>query len=72
MNPPAAFRAILSDPERLAAFLREVPDTLIASEWGRRRGAKTINRRGGGIWSHHVPGYSRCQCVDCHKARKGH
>ncbi len=63
--------ALLNDPDALADFLREVPDTAIASEWGRRRGAKTLNRSGPtGFWSKHNPNVDNCRCQKCGEKRK--
>lgn len=56
--------------ETLAAVLREIPDELLASEWGRRRGAKTINRSGPtGNWAKHNPNVNNCRCARCHLRR---
>lgn len=53
----------------LATLLRDIPDALFFSETQRRRGAKTINRSGGKVWSKHRPGYSRCRCAPCNLRR---
>lgn len=54
----------------LHALLRHIPDAVFFSETQRRRGAKTVNRSGGAVWSKHRPDYSRCRCRACNAKRK--
>jgi hypothetical protein len=50
--------------------LSTIPDKVFNSEAARRNSHKRKTKSGGVIWSEHVPGYSRCRCVKCSKARE--
>lgn len=67
----AACFAAWKDPadEAIAALLRHVPDAALHSEAARRRGAQTIHRSGGSLWSKHNPEVNNCRCAACYRRR---
>jgi len=55
--------------ERVPWDLTSIPDEIFQSERQRRNSMKRKTKTGGSIWGNHVPGYSRCRCVECITAR---